>query len=166
MPQQAMTERDAYLATLDREYETTLRVIRAYPADKLDLRPSPRSKSARDLIWMLVISHGVPQALLQDAMIPQPLPPAPSTHAELVAAFERTHRDVQDALAAMTEQHMQGTLRMPVGPGQVSDVPRSQALWMMLYDTIHHRGQLSVYLRMAGSVLPPIYGPTLEQPWW
>jgi len=100
------------------------------------------------------------------ALSPPQLPPAPATHAELVAALEATHRDIMAVLGKMTDEQMNGMLRMPVGPGQVADVPRSQALWMMLYDTIHHRGQLSVYLRMAGAVLPSIYGPTLEQPWW
>jgi len=38
--------------------------------------------------------------------------------------------------------------------------------WMMLSDSIHHRGQVSIYLRMLGAVVPPIYGPTAEIPWF
>lgn len=55
---------------------------------------------------------------------------------------------------------------MPVGPKQLGDVRRGDALWIMLYDTIRHRGQLTVYTRKAGGIVPSIYGPTAEVPWW
>jgi uncharacterized damage-inducible protein DinB len=52
-----------------------------------------------------------------------------------------------------------------VGPGQVADVPVADMLWIMLLDAVHHRGQLSVYLRMAGGKVPSIYGPSADEPW-
>ena len=47
----------------------------------------------------------------------------------------------------------------------MADVPKMQFLWMLLSDQIHHRGQLSVYLRMADAKVPSIYGPSLDEPW-
>jgi uncharacterized damage-inducible protein DinB len=47
----------------------------------------------------------------------------------------------------------------------MGDVPKMQALWMFLCDQIHHRGQFSVYLRMADGKVPSIYGPSADEPW-
>jgi uncharacterized damage-inducible protein DinB len=47
----------------------------------------------------------------------------------------------------------------------MGDVRRQDFLWMMLNDMIHHRGQFSVYLRMAGGKVPSIYGPSKDEPW-
>jgi len=68
--------------------------------------------------------------------------------------------------AGLDSGTMNGTVRMPVGPKQVGDVRRGDALWMMLMDTVHHRGQLSVYQRIAGGKVPSIYGPSGDEPWW
>jgi uncharacterized damage-inducible protein DinB len=56
-------------------------------------------------------------------------------------------------------------VRMPVGPRRSSPMRRGNALWLMLNDSIHHRGQLTVYLRMAGGRVPSIYGPSADEPW-
>jgi uncharacterized damage-inducible protein DinB len=47
----------------------------------------------------------------------------------------------------------------------MEQVPVSDILWIMLMDSIHHRGQLSVYVRMAGGKVPSIYGPSADEPW-
>lgn len=51
------------------------------------------------------------------------------------------------------------------GPRTMADYSRLEIAWFMLYDQIHHRGQLSVYLRMSGAKVPSIYGPSLDEPW-
>ena len=57
------------------------------------------------------------------------------------------------------------TVQFPAGPGKMADMPKMAFLWMMLCDQIHHRGQLSVYLRMSDAKVPAIYGPSLDEPW-
>jgi len=167
MAQQTMTERDMYLAGFEREYQTTLRMLKHFPADRLDLKPGEKTKTARDLAWMLVTSQMVPVALLGSELTPMELPPAPKTLPEILGAFEQAHRDALAKLeAGLDSGTMNGTVRMPVGPKQVGDVRRGDALWMMLMDTVHHRGQLSVYQRIAGGKVPSIYGPSGDEPWW
>jgi uncharacterized damage-inducible protein DinB len=166
MTTKTMTEKDSYLATFEREYQTTLKLLRNYPAAKLDIRPVETLADARNLIWMLVMSQGVVQALLAPELKPTAFPPAPATLDEMIAAFEHTHRESMAKVSALSEADFNGTVRMPVGPKQVGDVRRADALWMMLYDTIHHRGQLTVYTRKAGGIVPSIYGQTFEEPWW
>jgi uncharacterized damage-inducible protein DinB len=50
-------------------------------------------------------------------------------------------------------------------PKQTGEVPKIQVAWLMLCDQIHHRGQFSVYMRIAGAKVPSIYGPTADEPW-
>lgn len=57
------------------------------------------------------------------------------------------------------------TVKFFTGPGQMSDIPVIQLAWFMLCDQIHHRGQYSVYVRMAGGKVPAIYGPSADEPW-
>lgn len=161
-----MTELQGYAASFEREYQTTLRLVQAYPADQLDLRAGTKGSTARDVIWMLVLSQMVVEMLQGPELQPMSPPPAPGTLKELIAALEGAHQAVTPKIAAMTESHFNGTMKMPVGPGQQGDVRRGDALWMMLYDTIHHRGQLSVYLRLAGAKVPSIYGPSGDEPWF
>ena len=166
MSTKTMTEKDSYLATFDREYETTLRLLKSYPADKLEIQPVDTLPKARNLIWMLVISQNVVQALLGPELKPMSPPEPPNTLAELIAAFELAHKESMAKVSAIAPSEFNTTINMPVGPKQLADVRRGDALWMMLYDTIHHRGQLTVYTRKAGGIVPSIYGPTREQPWW
>lgn len=50
-------------------------------------------------------------------------------------------------------------------PKQMGDFRKADVLWMMMMDAVHHRGQFSVYLRMAGGKVPSIYGPSADEPW-
>lgn len=115
---------------------------------------------------MLVISQNVVQALLGPTLGPVAPPPPPASLDELIGAFEQTHRESLAKVKKLSDADWNGTIHMPIGPKQTGDVRRADALWMMLHDTIHHRGQLTVYTRMAGGIVPSIYGPTREEPWW
>ena len=161
------TEREHYLASFEREYQTTLRVLKAYPGDKAGWKPSERSPAARDLAWILVVSQFVTEPILMAPRLePQAPPPAPAEWSALVATFEQSHRDAATRLTAMTNGVFTSTIIMPVGPGGVTaPMRRADALWMMLFDTVHHRGQLSVYLRATGAKVPSIYGPSGDEPW-
>jgi uncharacterized damage-inducible protein DinB len=57
------------------------------------------------------------------------------------------------------------TVKFIVAPKQMGDVRRGDLFQLMMHDMIHHRGQFSVYLRMAGAKVPSIYGPSADEPW-
>lgn len=162
--------RDMFLPVFEREHATTVRVLRAYPADRLDLQPHPRSKTARDLAWLFVMEQGLAQKALTDGFDwstpPAGPPPPPRTMDEIVAAFEQGHRQVVELVRGMSDEELRGTVQFFVGPRQLGDIPRTDFLWFLLHDQIHHRGQFSVYLRMAGGSVPSIYGPTADEPWF
>jgi uncharacterized damage-inducible protein DinB len=56
-------------------------------------------------------------------------------------------------------------VQVPVGPGKMGEFRAMDVVWMALMDQVHHRGQFSVYLRLAGGKVPSIYGPSADEPW-
>ena len=165
MTQQTMTEKDMYLQTFEREYQTTLKVLRAFPADKSELKPAPVLKTARELAWMLTLNQMVPAAVMQGNLSPDAFPPAPETFEAVLAGFEKAHRDIMPRISALSDAEFNASIQMPIGPKQVATWRKADALWFFLSDTVHHRGQFSIYLRITGAKLPSIYGPTADEPW-
>ena len=65
----------------------------------------------------------------------------------------------------INDAQLNTTVKFMTGPKKMSDLRRMDVLWFLLNDQIHHRGQFSVYLRMAGAKVPSIYGPSKDEPW-
>jgi uncharacterized damage-inducible protein DinB len=65
----------------------------------------------------------------------------------------------------MPDDQLDSTVQFPTGPGKMGNYTKQEFLWFLLSDQIHHRGQFSIYLRMAGGKVPSIYGPTADEPW-
>ena len=164
MTQMTASEKDMFLQTLDRECQTTLKLLHAYPAEKSDLKPHEKSKNARELAWMFVLEQGLVDMALKGQFAPQP-PPAPPSFADIAPAFESATRETLAKVRSASDETLSRTAKFPVGPGQMGDVRVMDLLWMALMDQVHHRGQFSVYLRMAGGKVPSIYGPTADEPW-
>lgn len=161
-----MSEKEAFLVNWDREFQTTLRVLKAFPAGKPDMKPHERSMSAKELAWLFVQEQIAIEQLLDDTLsMPPSLPPAPATWEEAVTAYEKRHPQLMDKLRRTTDADLLKTMPLMVGPGKMADVPKTQFLWLILFDQIHHRGQSSVYIRMAGGKVPSIYGPSADEPW-
>ena len=167
-----MSESDArqlFLNAYEREHEITMRVLRAYPTDQLELRPHPRAKTARELAWVFVAERGLGTHVMEDAFAsggPSGEPPAaPESWDEILSALEEAHHQFGDLVRGLSDESLRQTVKFFVGPKTMGDVSRLHFLWFLLHDEIHHRGQFSVYLRMAGGKVPSIYGPSGDEPW-
>ena len=166
MSPQTVSEKDQFLGAFEREYETTRRLLQEYPANQYEMKPKPEMRSAKEIAWMLVLNQQVVDlALHQPELSGGNLPKAPGTWPELVKAFEKSHADALKKIRATDDALWNQTLRMPVGPKKMGDMRRGEAAWFFLMDTIHHRGQFSVYSRFAGAKVPSIYGPSADEPW-
>jgi len=165
----ASSPKQQYLATYELECGKTLRVLQAYPKDKSELRPHPKAKTARELAFTFAAEQGLSLKGLTtglDWSQPPQFPKPPDTLDEAIAAFDGGHRKMLEVVKGIPEEKLLSeTLVFPKGPGQMGDFPKMQFLWMLLSDQIHHRGQFSVYLRMADGKVPSIYGPSLDEPW-
>lgn len=162
-----MKKNESFLKTWEQEFQTTLKVLKAYPVDKGDFQPHERSMSAKRLAWVFVQEQSaIEQTLDGTFSMPPKFPPLPDKWEEVLSTYQKSHPKLVGKLGKVSEADLLKTMPMPMGPGKMGEIPKLQFLWLMLSDQIHHRGQLSVYLRMAGGKVPSIYGPSADEPWF
>jgi uncharacterized damage-inducible protein DinB len=163
------TPKQQFLEAYEREHATTMRVLRAYPPEKVDLKPHPKCKTARELAWIFVVERGLGKAGLANAFASgaggSSVPPAPEKWDDLLAALEAAHVDFRKAIESYSDDQLLEPIKFFGAPRTLVDYPRIDFAWFLLMDQIHHRGQMSVYLRMADAKVPSIYGPSADEPW-
>ena len=169
MTQQAQVAARTFLDVYEREHAITMKVLRAYPAGRADLRPHPQCRTAKELAWVFVLERGLGTMLLQDAFAQGPpageAPPVPDRWEDVLDQLEAAHREFGERVASLTEEELDGRVSFFTGPQKMGTYTRREILWFLLHDQIHHRGQFSIYLRMADGRVPSIYGPSGDEPW-
>jgi uncharacterized damage-inducible protein DinB len=165
-----ISPKQRFLEVYAKEHATTIRVLRAYPADKSEFRPNERCKSARELAWIFAIEPRLgSMVVINDVFasgMPSGKPPeAPDSWEAVLSGVEQAHAEFADAIRSMPDEALDRTSRFLTAPKTFGDVRRLDFLWFLLHDEIHHRGQFSVYLRAAGGRVPSIYGPSEHEPW-
>ncbi len=173
-----MTEsssKETFLRIWDREFRTTLNVLRSFPDQALQTRPHERSRTARDLAWQCVTDEHVIAAIadkpIHDLRNVPPAPAPPENMREIGAAYEAAHAKAVRKIESLSEEEFARTVTSILkGRDPRSEhafewkMPQPDALWANLMDQVHHRGQLTIYLRQAGGKVPSIYGPSGDEP--
>ncbi|HVO80527.1 MAG TPA: DinB family protein [Terriglobales bacterium] len=158
-----MTNREFFIHCWEDEYPVFLKVIEAAPADRLDYRPCPTSRSAADLIWLQVVEKRCWFELLDTGRITWKIGPATLSRNEMIAAYTRAHEELAPLLKKLDDQTWNEKLTQFVVDGQVCyETVMGHMFWMGFFDAIHHRGQLSTYIRPMGGKVPAIYGPSAD----
>jgi uncharacterized damage-inducible protein DinB len=94
-------------------------------------------------------------------------PVAPDSLDAIVKAVEDANKRTIGLVEETSDERLiSDTVKFFTGPKTLGDIPKIDFLWFLLCDQIHHRGQLSVYLRMADGKVPSIYGPSGDEPWF
>lgn len=150
---------------VEREAATTARVLERVPADKLDWRPHAKSKTAGDLAYHIAALPTLGIIVLkQDELDPtKGRPPVPRDvpPAEL---FRRNVQEFLSVIGSMDNEQMMQPFRFRLGDKVIIDAPKAGVLRnLLLNHTYHHRGQLSVYLRLLDVPVPQVYGPTADE---
>lgn len=147
------------------ELPAFVKVLKAVPQDRLDYRADPKARSAGQLVWLLAQEEAALLALIDTGKILWKEAPPPASVADMVAAYERDYAAVNERLAKLDEAAWQrkASFVMEGMPAPWEDAT-SEFVWGFLFDAIHHRGQLSTYLRPMGSKVPSIYGPSADDP--
>lgn len=163
--------KDALLPEYDHEMGVTRRLLERLPEQEFGWRPHDRSSSLGGLAthlahipawWTRAITeHGefdvaVPQ--------PEPTPEVPATARELVRRFDANVLEARRRLDAMSDAEFAALWTLKRGGHVVFTMPRIAALRSFLMNhSVHHRGQLSVYMRLKDVPLPAMYGPTADE---
>ena len=159
---------DPVLAEFREEAATTKRVLDRVPEQKLAWKPHAKSMSLGQLAWhVAVIPGNISRILQQDSLdVSQAnfVPPQPKDLAEILNAYEQSTRDAEQNLKSITDQQATADWRLMRKDQVLSTMPRVGFLRsVMLNHWYHHRGQLSVYLRLLDVPLPVIYGPSADE---
>ena len=150
-----------YLNERRREFQTTLRVLQSYPEDQRHLKPSEKSRTAAELVRTLVVEERVLTSLVNNG-VTDPSVWAVDVPGSMTTIVEMWQEAVATNDGVMARLSAEDWARVVNFYGR--HIPLVQACWFELFDHIHHRGQFSVYLRLAGARVPSIYGPTADEP--
>ena len=126
-------------------------------------RPHPRSTSASDLVWLLASELQDACELVDRGEVSYVLRPAPAVP-ESVAAYQRNIEALQKRVATLNDAAWDKKVRFLVEGNVTWETSLGDMLFGFLFDAIHHRGQLSTYLRPMGAKVPSIYGPSADDP--
>lgn len=156
-----MIAKEDLLPLFKREFATTLKVINAFPEDKLSFTPHPRSSTALRVMssfvfeMYLIDSYAFGEKV--DRSIFQTY--APEKLSTLASDFEKASAHVVDRLAKMSDADMSKPVEFAGSKSTAGEF-----MFLMLQDQIHHRGQMTVYIRLAGGKVPSVYGPSADDP--
>jgi uncharacterized damage-inducible protein DinB len=158
----------AMLGEVQQEAATTRRVLERIPDNKLAWRPHQKSMTLGQLALHLAQVPGgiakISRADEFDASTATFGAKQPESVGEIFAAHDESIRAAEDCLKSMTQEKANATWRLKMGPKEVLAMPRAGLLRsIMLNHWYHHRGQLSVYLRLLDAPLPSIYGPSADE---
>jgi len=162
-----MTLTEQLLGELDREAARTKRVLEQVPAGRDDWKPHDKSMALGRLAGMIATMPAwVTFIVKQDELDLTPpgggewkLP----SQTELAAAHDKSVADARAALQATNDSRLLTTnWKLRAGGQVVSEAPRHIAVRDMLNHLAHHRGQLTVYLRLLGAKVPAVYGPSAD----
>ena len=159
---------DSMLNELREEASITKRVLERVPESKLAWKPHPKSMSLGQLAFHVASIPGNLAKLVQldefDASQANFQPPVPSNLKEIHSTLNESVQTAEAYLAAMTEQEATAHWRLTLRGKEVFGKPRLGVLRSILLDHwYHHRGQLSVYLRLLEVPVPVIYGRSADE---
>ncbi len=160
-----MSLAEQFAAELTREAATTRRVLERVPESQLTWRPHPKSMSLGQLAFHIaVLPRAIAELIATDTEAPNVTVREDASVAEILATLDATVPFANERLAAWGDEGLFARWRMTSNGKTLLEMPR-MAMWrsVMLNHWYHHRGQLTVYLRMLDVPLPSIYGPTADE---
>jgi uncharacterized damage-inducible protein DinB len=164
-----LNNREFFVRRWGQEYPAFVRLFKTLPAGALDYRPHPRSRSAGELVALLVCAQKSCIELCKSKKsmysgLRWQEPNGFSGLPEMITTYERDHLEFAACLQELTDSDWRHNAWLVQGQEEImlKDTVGG-LLWLALFDFIHHRGQLSTYLRPMGAKVPSIYGPSADE---
>jgi uncharacterized damage-inducible protein DinB len=158
-----MDDRALFLQFWDKEAGATRKVISRIPEGS-DYRPDPKSRTAREIAWLIVREETVLGEGLEKGTLEWQELPAPASVKDVLSAYDKQHEAATKKLKSLTPATWDRKVPFMFQGQEVMNETASGNAWGFFFDIIHHRGQLSTYLRPMGSTVPQIYGPSADEP--
>lgn len=163
---------ESLLPEFDQEMKVTRKALERVPDDKLTYQPHPKSMSMGQLASHIAeMISWLGATLVTDSLDLNPPGGEPwkpfiaASNADLLAKFDKNVVDARAALAGASDEQLMATWSLLSGGKSFFTMPRIAVIrGMILNHVIHHRGQLSVYIRLNDIPVPSIYGPSADDP--
>lgn len=157
---------DAILMEMDMEEKTTQRVLERIPENKLTWKPHPKAYSLGQLAMHIAVAQGrIASAAVDDVHEFGPTgPPEPKNRQEIMDAFAASNATAKKVIKSFDDSRMMSTWTLTRNGKTLMSIPRVAFLRaIMLNHIYHHRGQLSVYIKLLDLPVPSIYGPSADE---
>lgn len=157
---------DAMLMEMDMEEKTTQRVLERIPENKLTWKPHPKAYSLGQLAMHIAVAQGrVATAAVEDVHEFGPTaPPEPKNRQEIMDAFAASNAQAKQVVKSFDDACMTSIWTLQKNGKVIMSVPRVAFLRAIMMNHIyHHRGQLSVYIKLLDLPVPSIYGPSADE---
>ena len=155
-----MTDREFFIENIVAELPRFEAVWKALPVDQMSWRPHERSQSAIEILTNLAVEASMYPTFLQEGLVafeniaePQTISPE-----QLWSIFRKGLEAGKELASGMTDEDWKSSAKLIAGGQTAWETTRGWMAWGFLLDMIHHRGQLSVYIRPMGGKVPSIYG--------
>jgi uncharacterized damage-inducible protein DinB len=155
--------KDFYISCWEREALATGKVIGRIPEEHSDYRPDPKARTAREIAWLMVREEAVLVESMEKGEFTWVEVPCPAKVGEVIAQYERQHDDLTKRLHAISASRFEEKIPFMMDGKEVMREHGYNMAWGFLLDQIHHRGQLSTYLRPMGAKVPAIYGASADE---
>ena len=156
----------ALLQEFENEAGTTRRVLERVPSDKLAWQPHPKSMSLGVLALHVAASPGVICGWASEdvTQLKGEPSPAPASTEEILAAHDKSVKTSKEILGSLGDEGLKGMWSAKAGDNTLMSMPKAVLVRAIVMNHwIHHRGQLSVYLRLLDVPVPSIYGPSADE---
>jgi uncharacterized damage-inducible protein DinB len=161
-----MSVSQAFLQEFDHEAKTTRRVLERVPADKFDWKPHPKSMSLGELAMHTAMTPGMicGWACADEFQFTGDKTPVPASTADVVAAHDQSVTKYKEVLGQLGDAGLSRDWKASAGNQTIFEMPKAALVRSIaLNHWYHHRGQLSVYLRLLDVPVPSIYGPSADE---
>jgi uncharacterized damage-inducible protein DinB len=157
----------AFLQEFDNEAKTTRRVLERVPADKFAWKPHPKSMSLGELAMHTALTPGTicGWACEEETKFGSgEKPPVAITTADIVAAHDKSVETMKQTMGQLGDGGLMQSWKATAGEQTLFEMPKAALIRSIaLNHWYHHRGQLSVYLRLLDVPVPSIYGPSADE---
>ena len=158
-----MTLREYYLKRAKAEFPVFVKVMKALP-DDLSYKPHERSPSAQQIVWLLMTEMKACIDAVDTGKADWIDDVTPPSREEMIASYEKYSNELIEKVSRLDDDALEKNAQFLYKGTTVMNEPAIQFLWDFLFDAIHHRGQLSAYIRPMGGKVPSIYGPSADDP--
>jgi len=156
--------REFFAESFKAEKPKFIRVLQAVPGDKASYRPHEKCGTAADIVWLIASEWADACEIIDKGKVAFAVRPAPANVKDSVAAFEKNAGEIEKRLGKLDDAAWDRNAQFLMDGKVAWEAPLGDMLFGFLFDAIHHRGQLSSYLRPMGAKVPSIYGPSADDP--